>query len=105
MENDLYSSPRRNCSSSGCLVRSAAVMASRRTFGVYAVPLTETICISGVMPALYAGLFHQTLLSSFVGPVGAAPRPPPTENPSEVEKSAPVNASSDRVSHDGMVSL
>src|SRR5689334_12422976 len=106
MENDLYSSPRRNCSSSGCLVFSASVMASRRTFDVYALPLTETICMSGVTPALNAGLFHQTLLSSLDDGVGAPPRPPPIENPREVEKSAPPPAASSvRVIHAGILSL
>src|SRR5882672_396713 len=106
MENDLNSSPRRNCKSIDRRVRSASVIASRRTCDVYAFPLTETICISDVMPALNAGLFHQTLPTAFDGgTTGASPRKPPIEKPSDVEKSAPPIAVSVLVSQEGILSL
>jgi hypothetical protein len=45
--------------------------------------------MSEVMPALNAGLFHQTLPRAFDGVSAAgAPRGLPTERPSDVEKSA-----------------
>src|SRR5512146_684717 len=91
MEMFLYSWPWRNINSIGCFVFSAPRIASRKTCGEYAFPFTEMICMSGVTPALKAGLFHQTLPSApgWALPGSGAPRRGlPTEKPREVEKSA-----------------
>src|SRR6185437_2800757 len=96
MAKVLYCLPSRNCNCSGFLSFSAAKIASVKTFGLYAVPFTEISSMFGVMPALNAGLPHQTLE---IMPVGPCPRRDPKEIPREVEKSAQPSLSCSFDSH------